>query len=124
MVVPTYLVTFKYEVQVRHFSTYLVPRSQYLSKGYIVPLYWSQQGYGLKPPPQLAKDRTPEQNLDAMKRHFGRLINMYGPLTVVNLAEQHGKEAPLTIAYRDTVNALGMKDVQYAFFFQGLARKV
>lgn len=78
-----------------------------------IPVYWSQPSYGLKPPPQLSKDRTPEQNLDAMKRHFGRLINMYGPLTIVNLAEQRGKEAPVANAYRDRVSELDWKDVLY-----------
>lgn len=45
-----------------------------------VPLFWTQTGYGLKPPPLLAIDRTHTQNLDALKRHFLRMIPLYGPL--------------------------------------------
>ncbi|KAK0196896.1 SacI homology domain-containing protein [Armillaria mellea] len=78
-----------------------------------IPLFWTQTGYGLKPPPVLAADRTHEQNLDAMKRHFGRTVPLYGPHTVVNLAEQHGKEAAVTQGYRDCMAELALSDVQY-----------
>ncbi|KAK0210966.1 SacI homology domain-containing protein [Desarmillaria ectypa] len=78
-----------------------------------IPLYWTQTGYGLKPPPVLAADRTHEQNLDTMKRHFGRTVAFYGPHTVVNLAEQRGKEAAVTQAYRDCMAELALPDVQY-----------
>ncbi|PBK97085.1 hypothetical protein ARMGADRAFT_1052868 [Armillaria gallica] len=78
-----------------------------------IPLCWTQTGYGLKPPPVLATDRTHEQNLDAMKRHFGRTVPIYGPHTVVNLAEQHGKEAAVTQGYRDCMTELALPDVQY-----------
>ncbi|KAK0228754.1 SacI homology domain-containing protein [Armillaria fumosa] len=78
-----------------------------------IPLYWTQTGYGLKPPPVLAADRTHEQNLDAMKRHFGRTVPLYGPHTIVNLAEQHGKEAAVTQEYRDCMAELALPDVQY-----------
>lgn len=44
-----------------------------------VSLYWTQSGYNLKPAPQVAPDRTPEQNLDAMRRHFSRTLPRYGP---------------------------------------------
>ena len=44
-----------------------------------VPLFWTQTGYGLKPPPVLAADHTPAQNIDAMKRHFQRTLTRYGP---------------------------------------------
>lgn len=78
-----------------------------------IPLYWTQTGYGLKPPPVLAADRTHEQNLDAMKKHFRRTVPLYGPHTVVNLAEQHGKEAAVTQGYRDCMAELALPDVQY-----------
>ena len=32
--------------------------------------------------------------------------------TIVNLAEQHGKEGAVTAAYRTSVNELALKDVQ------------
>lgn len=44
-----------------------------------VPLYWLQTGYGLKPPPVIATDRTHEQQMDALKRHFLRTIPQHGP---------------------------------------------
>ncbi|GJE90764.1 SacI homology domain-containing protein [Phanerochaete sordida] len=78
-----------------------------------IPLFWSQPGYSLKPAPVLSPDRTHEQNVDALKRHLQRLLQRYGPLSIVNLAEQHGKESVVTNAYRDFVHELALKDVQY-----------
>ncbi|KAH9952101.1 SacI homology domain-containing protein, partial [Amylocystis lapponica] len=78
-----------------------------------IPLYWNQQGYGLKPAPQLSPDRTHAQNLDALRRHFEHIVPNYGPPTIVNLAEQHGREANVTNAYRDYVKESDSKDVQY-----------
>ncbi|KAF8809044.1 hypothetical protein BYT27DRAFT_7163377 [Phlegmacium glaucopus] len=78
-----------------------------------IPLFWTQTGYGLKPPPMLSADRTHAQNLDALKRHFQNTIPSFGPHTVVNLAEQHGKEGAITQSYREFVHELDMKDVQY-----------
>lgn len=53
--------------------------SYFCSLSYLVPLYWTQHGYGLKPPPVLSTDRTHEQNMDALKRHFRRTVPVYGP---------------------------------------------
>ncbi|KAH9843189.1 SacI homology domain-containing protein [Rhodofomes roseus] len=78
-----------------------------------IPLYWKQEGYSLKPAPQLAPDRTHDQNLDAIRRHFKKTLPVYGPHTIVNLAEQHGKEAQVTDAYRDYVKELDDKQIQY-----------
>ncbi|EJD05667.1 uncharacterized protein FOMMEDRAFT_139037 [Fomitiporia mediterranea MF3/22] len=78
-----------------------------------IPLFWIQSGYNLKPPPVLSTDRTHEQNLVALRRHFSKSITRYGPHTVVNLAEQHGKEAVVTNAYREYTRELGSKDVRY-----------
>jgi hypothetical protein len=47
--------------------------------GCAVPLFWTQSGYSLKPPPLLSPERTHEQNLDALKRHFERTVPKYGP---------------------------------------------
>lgn len=33
----------------------------------------------MKPPPVLAPERNPAQNLDAIKRHFRRAVPVYGP---------------------------------------------
>ncbi|KXN91495.1 Phosphatidylinositide phosphatase SAC2 [Leucoagaricus sp. SymC.cos] len=78
-----------------------------------IPLFWTQTGYGLKPPPVLSTDRTHEQNLDALRRHLKRTVPSYGPHAIVNLAEQHGKEGSIAQAYREYVKELGLQDVQY-----------
>ncbi|KAI0718313.1 SacI homology domain-containing protein [Fomitopsis betulina] len=78
-----------------------------------IPLYWKQEGYSLKPAPQLASDRTHDQALDAIRRHFRKTVSTYGPHTIVNLAEQHGKESPVTNAYRDYVQEVDDKEIHY-----------
>ncbi|KAG1877755.1 SacI homology domain-containing protein [Suillus subalutaceus] len=81
-----------------------------------IPLFWTQSGYSMKPPPVLAPERTPAQNLDAIKRHFRRAVPVYGLHTIVNLAEQHGKEGMITNAYREYATKLDAKDVRYCEF--------
>ncbi|KAJ6497000.1 SacI homology domain-containing protein [Mycena vitilis] len=78
-----------------------------------IPLFWTQTGYGLKPPPLLATDRTHEQHLEALKRHFQRTVPKYGPHTIINLAEQQGKEAAITQGYREYMTELADKDAVY-----------
>ncbi|KAJ7709765.1 SacI homology domain-containing protein [Mycena rosella] len=78
-----------------------------------IPLFWTQTGYGLKPPPLLATDRTHDEHLDAIKRHFQRTVPKYGPHTIINLAEQHGKEAAITQGYREYMTELADKDAVY-----------
>lgn len=78
-----------------------------------IPLFWTQTGYGLKPPPLLASDRTHAQNLDMLRRHFNRTVSLYGPHTILNLAEQSGKEGPVTDAYREYMHELDSKDARY-----------
>ncbi|KAJ7271919.1 SacI homology domain-containing protein [Mycena haematopus] len=78
-----------------------------------IPLFWTQTGYGLKPPPLLATDRTHDQHIDALKRHFQRTVPKYGPHTIINLAEQHGKEASVTQGYREYMAELADKDAVY-----------
>ncbi|KAE9409523.1 hypothetical protein BT96DRAFT_872168 [Gymnopus androsaceus JB14] len=78
-----------------------------------IPLFWTQTGYGLKPPPLVSPDRTREQHLNAMKRHFEQTVPRYGPHTVVNLAEQTGKEGGVTNAYREYLTELNLPDAKY-----------
>ncbi|KAH9945870.1 SacI homology domain-containing protein [Epithele typhae] len=78
-----------------------------------IPLYWNQQGAGLKPAPQLDPDRTHDQNSRAISRHLSRVTAAYGPLTIVNLAELHGKEGQVTNAFGDYVSELASEDVRY-----------
>ncbi|KAG0705071.1 SacI homology domain-containing protein [Suillus ampliporus] len=81
-----------------------------------IPLFWTQSGYSMKPPPVLAPERTPAQNLDALKRHFRYAVPVYGSHTIVNLAEQHGKEGLITNAYREYATKLDTKDARYCEF--------
>ncbi|KAI0032266.1 SacI homology domain-containing protein [Vararia minispora EC-137] len=78
-----------------------------------IPLFWTQSGYGLKPAPQLSPSQTRAQNLAALKRHFGHIVPVYGPSTIVNLAEQHGKESQITNAYREYIEEANPPDVKY-----------
>ncbi|KAF7294817.1 hypothetical protein MIND_01019600 [Mycena indigotica] len=78
-----------------------------------IPLYWTQTGYGLKPPPLLDNERTHDQHLDAIRRHFQRTVPKYGPHIAINLAEQHGKEAAITQGYREYATELADKNVTY-----------
>ncbi|EGN95512.1 hypothetical protein SERLA73DRAFT_113095 [Serpula lacrymans var. lacrymans S7.3] len=78
-----------------------------------IPLFWTQSGYSLKPPPLLSPERTREQNVDALRRHFQRNVPKYGPHTVVNLAESQGKEGAITQAYRSYMKELNYKDARY-----------
>ncbi|KAI0672944.1 SacI homology domain-containing protein [Trametes maxima] len=78
-----------------------------------IPLFWNQQGMALKPAPQLNPERTHDQNLRAIQQHLSKTTAIYGPLTIVNLAEQHGKEGQVTNAYGDYVKELSPKDVKY-----------
>lgn len=109
----------------------------------LVPLFWSQPGYSLKPAPVLAADRTRSQHLDALRRHFQKIVGQYGPSvrstlysqhrrlrsrqSIVNLSEQHGKEAPVTVGYREYVSELAWDDVQsvlYSIFRCGSVLKL
>ncbi|GAA5835493.1 hypothetical protein JCM9279_004558 [Rhodotorula babjevae] len=76
-----------------------------------MPLFWSQSPYALKPPPVL--ERTKEESRAAMRRHFDGLLERYGPVTVIQLAETDGKEGVVVRAYREGVASLGLKDVRY-----------
>lgn len=94
-----------------------------------VPLFWDQQGYALKPAPQLSAERSHEQNLTAIRQHFAKIVPAYGPVvsasqlcgpvtssnilqTIVNLAEQHGKEGQVTTGYGEYATELNSKDVR------------
>ncbi|KZT57009.1 hypothetical protein CALCODRAFT_470283 [Calocera cornea HHB12733] len=80
-----------------------------------IPLYWSQPqpGLQLKPIPRL--DRPLADSSDIMRKHFVKLTH-YWPITIVNLAEITGKEAVVTLAYRELAQGLNMKEVKYHEF--------
>jgi phosphatidylinositol 4-phosphatase len=50
----------------------------------LVPLFWTQSGYSMKPPPTLNPDRDYEQHSNALKRHFAKTISRYGPHVGLN----------------------------------------
>ncbi|KAJ8983827.1 hypothetical protein NQ317_008953 [Molorchus minor] len=55
-----------------------------------VPVYWSQPGFKYRPPPRLDKGET--ETKIAFEKHFNKEIQKYGPVCVVNLIDQSGKE--------------------------------
>ncbi|KAA1071451.1 hypothetical protein PGT21_007801 [Puccinia graminis f. sp. tritici] len=69
-----------------------------------VPLFWSQNPAGLRPPIVLEGD--PIENLDAMKKHFADLIDLYGRILVICLAERSGNEARLVAEFERQVGLL------------------
>lgn len=58
---------------------YLLALSIQIDGSTLVPLFWTQSGYSLKPPPVLAPDSTHDQNLEGLSKHFKRTLPLYGP---------------------------------------------
>ncbi|KAL7420820.1 hypothetical protein Q5752_004773 [Cryptotrichosporon argae] len=79
-----------------------------------IPLKWSQSPYSMKPPPVL--DQPIEQTYSVANLHFDDLTSRYGPVTIVNLSEQTGKEAVVTNGYKTLVDSLGRADIVYKDF--------
>ncbi|KAI7951371.1 hypothetical protein MJO28_007055 [Puccinia striiformis f. sp. tritici] len=69
-----------------------------------VPLFWSQNPAGLRPPIVLEGD--PNENLDAMEKHFTDLVNSYGHILAICLAEKSGNEARLVAEFERQVGLL------------------
>ena len=67
----------------------------------------------LKPPPVL--ERTPVERESALAKHFEKQVKLYGKQVIVNLAEQHGKEATVVSAYREGATKLARDDVKSVF---------
>lgn len=66
----------------------------------------------LQPPPVLDTTWTPAQNQTALAKHFEKQTALYGKQVILNLAEQHGKEATIVDAYREGVAKLASEDVK------------
>ncbi|XP_014236993.1 phosphatidylinositide phosphatase SAC2 isoform X2 [Trichogramma pretiosum] len=79
-----------------------------------VPVYWSQPGYKYKPPPRI--DRGEAETQVAFDKHFAGELETYGPVCIVNLVEQSGKEAVIWEAYTNHVLGLDHPDVTYTTF--------
>ncbi|XP_070530274.1 phosphatidylinositide phosphatase SAC2 isoform X2 [Cardiocondyla obscurior] len=79
-----------------------------------VPVYWSQPGYKYKPPPRIDKDEAETQI--AFEKHFGEELTLYGPICIVNLVEQSGKEKIIWEAYSNYVFNYNHVDITYTTF--------
>nr|XP_031862628.1 uncharacterized protein CI109_002126 [Kwoniella shandongensis]KAA5529700.1 hypothetical protein CI109_002126 [Kwoniella shandongensis] len=79
-----------------------------------IPLRWSQSPYSMKPPPVL--NEPVDQTYAVANLHFNDLTSRYGPITIINLSEQEGREAEVAGGYRELVNSLERKDVTYTEF--------
>ncbi|CAG8671350.1 3024_t:CDS:10, partial [Racocetra persica] len=79
-----------------------------------VPLFWSQSPYGLKPKPTL--ERSADENAEAFAKHFDILLNAYGHTNCINLVESHGREAIIGTAFREAIQNLGNKNIEYVEF--------
>ncbi|XP_043462644.1 phosphatidylinositide phosphatase SAC2 [Leptopilina heterotoma] len=79
-----------------------------------VPVYWSQPGYKYKPPPRIDKDEAETQV--AFEKHFTEELNCYGPICIVNLVEQAGKEKVIWESYCNHVLNYNHPDLTYATF--------
>jgi len=69
-----------------------------------VPLFWSQNPTGLRPPIVLEGDST--ENLDAMTKHFKNLVESYGRILVICLAERSGNEGRLVAEFERQLDLL------------------
>ncbi|XP_015433171.1 PREDICTED: phosphatidylinositide phosphatase SAC2 [Dufourea novaeangliae] len=79
-----------------------------------VPVYWSQPGYKYKPPPHIDKDE-PETQI-TFEKHFTEELGVYGPICIVNLVEQTGKEKIIWDAYSNHVINYNHPDITYTIF--------
>ncbi|XP_032679990.1 phosphatidylinositide phosphatase SAC2 isoform X1 [Odontomachus brunneus] len=79
-----------------------------------VPVYWSQPGYKYKPPPRIDKDEAETQI--AFEKHFDEELTLYGPVCIVNLVEQSGKEKIIWEAYSNHVFNYNNSDITYTTF--------
>ncbi|XP_057652993.1 phosphatidylinositide phosphatase SAC2 isoform X2 [Diorhabda carinulata] len=79
-----------------------------------VPIYWSQLGYKYRPPPRI--DKGEADTRIAFEKHFTKEIHAYGPICVVNLIDQIGKEKVIFDAYSNHVFNYNSPFVTYATF--------
>ncbi|XP_011304045.1 phosphatidylinositide phosphatase SAC2 isoform X2 [Fopius arisanus] len=79
-----------------------------------VPVYWSQPGYKYRPPPRIDRDEIETQV--AFEKHFEEELSYYGPICIVNLIEQSGKEKIIWDAYNNHVINYNHQDITYTTF--------
>ncbi|KAJ9598474.1 hypothetical protein L9F63_010843, partial [Diploptera punctata] len=79
-----------------------------------VPVFWSQPGYKYRPPPRI--DRDPKKTQAAFEKHFAEELSLYGPVCIVNLVDQAGKEKIIWDAYTNHILTYNSSDLVYATF--------
>ncbi|CAH1115746.1 unnamed protein product [Psylliodes chrysocephalus] len=79
-----------------------------------VPVYWSQPGYKYRPPPRIDKGESETQV--AFEKHFTKEIHNYGPICIVNLIDQAGKERVIFDSYSNHVFLYNSPFVTYVTF--------
>ncbi|ELU44961.1 Sca1-like protein [Rhizoctonia solani AG-1 IA] len=81
-----------------------------------IPLFWSQPGLALKPPPKL--DRSVEDALAPARQHFqscSRTCTSDGqpsPVMCVNLVEKGGREGVVGSGFDELVEMVGEEDIK------------
>ncbi|KAF8710360.1 Inositol phosphatase, partial [Rhizoctonia solani] len=85
-----------------------------------IPLFWSQPGLALKPPPKL--DRSVEDALAPARQHFqscSRTCTSDGqpsPVMCVNLVEKGGREGVVGSGFDELVEMVGEEDIKIVHF--------
>ncbi|XP_022917953.1 phosphatidylinositide phosphatase SAC2 isoform X2 [Onthophagus taurus] len=79
-----------------------------------VPVYWSQPGYKYRPPPKLDKDES--ETKIAFEKHFTNEIQTYGPVCIINLVDQSGKEKIIWDAYSHQIFQYNSPYLTYVTF--------
>uniref|UniRef100_A0A023EYP6 Putative inositol-145-triphosphate 5-phosphatase synaptojanin inp51/inp52/inp53 family n=1 Tax=Triatoma infestans TaxID=30076 RepID=A0A023EYP6_TRIIF len=79
-----------------------------------VPLYWSQPGYKYRPPPHI--DKGEAETKAAFVKHIQEELNIYGPICIVNLVEQTGKEKVIWEGFTEQVMQYNSEVITYATF--------
>ncbi|XP_017769575.1 PREDICTED: phosphatidylinositide phosphatase SAC2 isoform X2 [Nicrophorus vespilloides] len=79
-----------------------------------VPVYWSQPGYKYRPPPRI--DKGEEETKSAFEKHFKNEIARYGPVCVINLVDQSGKEKVIWDSYSHHIFEFNSPHVTYVTF--------
>ncbi|CAH2009385.1 unnamed protein product [Acanthoscelides obtectus] len=79
-----------------------------------VPVYWSQPGFKYRPPPRI--DRGEAETQIAFEKHFNKEIQRYGPMCIINLIDQSGKEKIIFDAYSQMVLRYNSPFITYVTF--------
>lgn len=79
-----------------------------------VPLFWSQPGYKYRPPPHI--DKGEAETKVAFEKHMNGEIKEYGPVCIVNLVEQTGKERVIWEGFSHQILQYNSDQVTYAVF--------